>query len=71
MTRPAMYGFQKPLSNPHREVGLAVISYAEAASQQFAECSCGWSSHHPRSKVLEDRIDEHLNRRHDGRGLRL
>lgn len=33
--------------------------------------SCGWTTSHPREKVREDRIDAHLAKRHNGRGLRL
>lgn len=51
-----------------KDVGLAVITYGDG----WATCSCaGWSGMHRRAKVLEDMIDRHLNRKHDGRGIRL
>jgi hypothetical protein len=36
-----------------------------------AKCSCGWSTRSGRVKVREDRIDRHLNKRHNGRGMRM
>lgn len=37
-----------------------------------AQCSCGWYSDPcVRDKVLNARIQKHLDRRHDGRGVRL
>ena len=69
MTRPATQGFQKPLdSGKRREVGLAVISYIEAGG---AVCSCGWGYFHNREKVREDAIDKHIDRKHQGKGIRL
>lgn len=63
-----MQGFQKPLSQPGaKEVGLAVISYEGEA----AACSCGWVVRARREKVREDSVDRHLNRKHDGRGIRI
>lgn len=67
-------GFQKPLSDPAsaKPVGLAVISYERIGIRQYAVCSCGgWSHSHNRPKVLEDAVDRHLSKRHDGRGIRL
>jgi hypothetical protein len=62
-------GFQKRLRpEDAKPVGLAVISYSDIG----AVCSCGgWSYIHRRRKVLEDAIDRHLTKRHDGRGIRL
>ena len=48
--------------------GLAMISYAGDTS---ATCSCGWSKTHPRVKALEDAIDRHVAKRHNGRAIRL
>lgn len=59
------------LTGAQREVGLAVISYGEAAGRHTAECSCGWAAYHRRLKVVEDKIDAHLSKKHDGRGIRL
>ena len=68
MSRPTPQGFQKPLSNPgSREVGLAVISY----ENDWAICNCGWAFGATREKVREDAIDRHLNKKHQGRGIRL
>lgn len=49
------------------EVRLARISYSGAS----AACSCGWSVSHAREKVREDSIDRHLDKRHNGRGIRF
>lgn len=69
MSRPATHGFQKPLdSGKRKEVGLAVISYIEAGG---AMCSCGWGHFHSREKVREDAIDRHINRKHQGRAIRV
>ena len=71
-----MEGFQKPETQDHlkrskpTEWGnprMARISYGDG----FAACSCGWSKAHKRAKVLEDAIDRHLAKRHEGRGLRF
>jgi hypothetical protein len=60
-------GFQKPVSEPgKRQVGLAVVSYDGGRAQ----CSCGWGFTHTREKVREDAIDRHLDRKHQGRGIR-
>lgn len=66
-------GFQKPLRDPSKakEVGLAVVTMGSASGREFAECSCGWVGWHSRLKVLDDRIDAHLNKKHGGRGIRL
>jgi hypothetical protein len=65
---------QDHLSGPTgqtREVGLARISYAESQRGTHGECSCGWGAVHLRAKVLEDKIDRHLETKHGGRGIRL
>lgn len=64
-------GFQKPLSDPKaaRKVSFARISYNSDGS---VTCSCrGWGFYHKREKVLEDAIDRHIERKHNGRGFRL
>ena len=68
-----MDGFQKPLkAGKTREVGLAVVSMdTDAYGREFATCNCGWIGYHARLKVLEDRIDAHVERRHQGRAIRL
>lgn len=59
---------QKPTPQQWRDVRLAVISYEGLG----AACSCGWRSRQARRlSVLEDRIDRHLAKRHDGKGIRL
>jgi hypothetical protein len=65
-------GFQKPL-NPAKTkaVGLAVVNYGQAADRHVAECSCGWATWHRRLKVLDDKIDKHINAKHNGRGIRV
>jgi hypothetical protein len=69
-------GFQKPETHDHikrpkpHEWGkprIARISYGDG----MASCSCGWSKTHQRSKILEDAIDRHLAKRHEGKGLRF
>lgn len=74
MERPTTLGFQKPIDSGQRhEVGLAVITYErdETSGAVAAGCSCGWVCWHKREKVVEDKIDSHLSRRHQGRGIRL
>lgn len=64
-----MAGFQKPRRPAQtKTVGLAVIRYV---ANDEATCSCGEQITHKRTKVLEDRIDKHLARKHGGRGIRL
>lgn len=48
-------------------VGLAVIHTVEG----MTGCSCGWQFHHPREKVLGDRSQSHVDRKHAGRGIWL
>lgn len=63
-----MKGFQKPTSQPGtKKVGLARISYHENG----VSCSCGWGTPLARDEVVENRIDRHLTKRHDGRGIRF
>lgn len=60
-------GFQKPKrAKKTREVRLAVISYEDI----WALCSCGWAFGAKRDKVREDAVDRHLERKHNGRGIR-
>ena len=68
MTRRAgktlrMEGFQKP-STPATTipVGLALVR-VEAG---LVTCNCGWHFYHPRTKVLEDRAQSHVDRKHGG-----
>lgn len=66
--RPVLQGFQKPRDTGKRvKVGMALVSYTNTGAQ----CSCGKPFKARRSKVLEDRIDEHLATKHDGKGFRL
>lgn len=58
---------RKPTPQP-KPVGLARVTYL---SDTQVQCSCGWPASHARPKVLEDRIDAHLNKKHGGRGIRL
>lgn len=68
MARPETLGFQKPIDTGKRKtVGLAVITYVGDG----AMCSCLKAFKPCRAKVLEDRIDAHLNEKHGGRGIRL
>lgn len=55
-------------SRPAKRVGLAVISYYGGS---VAGCSCGANFGHARAKVLEDKIDRHINKKHNGRGIRV
>lgn len=51
-----------------KEVGLAIVKYDGLS----ASCSCDWVYlNASRQKVLDDAIDRHLNKRHNGRGIRL
>lgn len=70
MNRPELLGFQKPPADPKdwKDVRLARITYSDYG----AVCSCGWTySKARRLKVLDDAVDRHLEKRHDGRGIRL
>lgn len=56
------------LSQPGaKKVGLARISY----DGMFVACSCGWTYGHIREKPRENAIDRHLDKKHNGRGIRL
>lgn len=61
-------GFQKPLRQPVKQVGLAIISYE---ADNVAQCSCGTALYHQRAKVCEDKIDRHIAKAHNGRGVRM
>lgn len=50
-----------------KQVGMAVIQYQGTG----VGCNCGWAYAHAREKVREDAIDRHLNKRHNGRGIRI
>lgn len=70
--RPEARDRHTKLSQPGKTaVGLARIIYSEVEVGAAASCSCGWSIYHLRSKVAEDAIDRHLNKKHGGRGIRL
>jgi hypothetical protein len=72
VVKTRLSGFQRPADEgKRRDVGLAVITYGAEGVLVAATCSCGWLGWHRRDKVLEDKIDKHLNKKHDGRGLRL
>lgn len=61
-----MAGFQKPLDDgQRREVYLPVVSI----TGPNAKCSCGWAASHSRKKILDDKIQTHLDKHHQGRGL--
>lgn len=51
-----------------KNLGMTMVKYTHA---DRVECLCGWSAIHRRAKVLEDKIDRHLAKRHAGRGVRL
>lgn len=68
MAKHRMSGFQKPLRVVTKEVGLALISYE---ADNMARCSCGKVLYHQRAKVTEDKIDHHIEKAHNGRGVRL
>lgn len=71
MNRPATQDHQPKRSTEPKPVGLARITYHGALDRESAVCSCGWSASHIRLKVLDDSIDRHLDRKHEGRGIRL
>lgn len=50
------------------DVKVAVLTYKDAVTIQS---SCGWSYRHKREKVREDAADRHLEKRHQGQGIRL
>jgi hypothetical protein len=60
-------GFQKPRGQSVKPVGLAVVK----TDGGVASCSCGWEYGHTRDKVREDAVDRHLDKKHNGRGIRL
>lgn len=65
-------GFRKPIDTGKRvEVRLAVIKYSDVDGRMVAECNCGQPFVQPRFKVLEDAIDRHIDKKHNGRGIRL
>ena len=59
---------QPPKITRPKKVGLARITYFGSLR---AACSCGWQAGHTRPKVLEDKIDAHLAKQHQGRGIRV
>lgn len=48
-----------------REVGLATIK----RDWEAAYCSCGAVKYHKRAKVLEDWMEKHITKKHQGRGI--
>lgn len=71
MSEHRMEGFQKRVQpGSAKPVGLAMVSMDPSGTA--ASCSCGgWVFRHRRLKVVEDAIDRHLQKRHQGRGIRL
>lgn len=68
MSKTRGTGFQKRTKpSKFKPVGMAIVK----TLAEHAECSCGWTNSHSREKVREDAIDRHLNKRHNGRGLRM
>lgn len=64
----------RPLNPVSRKnVGLAIVKteHVENLDIEAAQCSCGWVAYHRRHKVLEDKIDRHLDKEHNRRGIRL
>lgn len=62
-------GFQKQAKPEQwKSPFVAVIRYVGV---DMATCSCGWTCRSGRVKVREDKIDRHLTKRHNGRGVRL
>lgn len=63
---------QKPLKPAKTEdVNLARLSFGEAAGRIYAECSCGWLAYHVRRKVVEDKAEAHVTKKHAGRAIWL
>lgn len=60
-----MAGFQKPTAAKVKPVGLALIKVGPGE----AVCNCGWHSHHQRVKVLGDRAQAHVDKKHGGEAL--
>lgn len=58
---------RKPSPANWTDPRLAMISYDDVT----VACSCGWDYYHPREKIRENAIDRHLNKRHEGRGIRF
>ncbi len=66
MSRPPTEGFQKPLrAQKTKAVGLALVSEGDG----YAQCSCGKSVIHRRRKVIETRMEKHVNEKHGGRAV--
>lgn len=63
-------GFRKRVTpDKYKAVGLARISADYGAG--VIVCSCDWSATHPRAKVLDDKAQRHVDRRHNGRAIWL
>jgi hypothetical protein len=70
MTRQRTRGFQKPVDDgKRRKVGMAVVSRDRVTG--IMRCSCGQPFMHQREKPRENAIDKHIERKHQGRGIRL
>lgn len=57
----------KTKAGPSKSVGLAIIHTGTGHTY----CSCGWQFFHPREKILGDRSQSHINRKHGGQGVWL
>lgn len=64
----------KPATSDHRtrpkpeqwtDPGIARISQDGAV----IGCSCGWTDHHPRTRIREDKAERHVNKRHGGSAM--
>lgn len=64
-----MGGFQK--RRKPEEWSKPRLARVRYTTGQTVECSCGWYYGHIRPSVIEDAIDRHLQRRHEGKGFRL
>lgn len=68
MSKRRGQGFQKRTDpKDWTQPRMALISYYADG----VKCSCGWFNTAKREKVREDAIDRHLDRRHNGRGVRM
>ena len=50
-------------------MAIVTIEVDETAGVGLATCNCGWSAPHHRRKVLEDKAQRHLDKRHHGIGM--
>lgn len=64
-------GFQKRAQGRRRQVRVAVVKMMTTDAGSGAECSCGYVKYHKRAKVVEDRLQAHVNRDHGGKAMWL